>query len=45
MAANFKRVTLWARDVWQSLLHMRWQFRDLTFWSCAFHQHSHHQRW
>lgn len=26
-----KRVTL-ALDVWQSLLHMRWQFRDLTFW-------------
>nr|WP_233148988.1 AsmA2 domain-containing protein YhdP [Shimwellia pseudoproteus] len=26
-----KRVTL-ALDVWQSLLHMRWQFRDLTFY-------------
>ncbi len=25
------RVTL-ALDVWQSLLHARWQFRDLTFW-------------
>ena len=25
------RVTL-ALDVWQSLLHWRWQFRDLTFW-------------
>jgi uncharacterized protein YhdP len=28
---SVKRVTL-ALDVWQSLLHMRWQFRDLTFW-------------
>ncbi|MFP1929670.1 AsmA2 domain-containing protein YhdP [Lonsdalea quercina] len=26
-----KRVTL-ALDVWQSLLHLRWQFRDLTFY-------------
>lgn len=26
-----KRVTL-ALDVWQSLLHARWQFRDLTFY-------------
>ena len=25
------RVSL-ALDVWQSLLHWRWQFRDLTFW-------------
>ncbi|MFS2221349.1 AsmA2 domain-containing protein YhdP [Pantoea sp. B65] len=25
------RVTL-ALDIWQSLLHARWQFRDLTFW-------------
>ncbi|WP_075182947.1 AsmA2 domain-containing protein YhdP [Pantoea sp. 1.19] len=25
------RITL-ALDVWQSLLHARWQFRDLTFW-------------
>lgn len=25
------RITL-ALDVWQSLLHGRWQFRDLTFW-------------
>ncbi len=25
------RITL-ALDVWQSLLHWRWQFRDLTFW-------------
>lgn len=32
---SVKRVTL-ALDVWQSLLHMRWQFRDLTFWRCAF---------
>ncbi len=35
MQANGKldisRVTL-ALDVWQSLLHWRWQFRDLTFW-------------
>ncbi len=23
-------------DVWQSLLHMRWQFRDLTFWQLNF---------
>lgn len=28
---SVRRVTL-ALDVWQSLLHMRWQFRDLTFW-------------
>lgn len=28
---EIKRVTL-ALDVWQSLLHLRWQFRDLTFW-------------
>ncbi|RAT66968.1 hypothetical protein AU504_15020 [Lonsdalea populi] len=26
-----ERVTL-ALDVWQSLLHLRWQFRDLTFY-------------
>lgn len=32
---SVKRVIL-ALDVWQSLLHMRWQFRDLTFCSCAF---------
>lgn len=31
-----KRVTL-ALDVWQSLLHMRWQFRDLTFWQLQVH--------
>ena len=29
-----KRVTL-ALDIWQSLLHMRWQFRDLTFYQLA----------
>lgn len=28
---SVRRVTL-ALDVWQSLLHMRWQFRDLTFY-------------
>lgn len=28
---SIKRVTL-ALDVWQSLLHARWQFRDLTFY-------------
>ncbi|WP_173632523.1 AsmA2 domain-containing protein YhdP [Paramixta manurensis] len=28
---KIERVTL-ALDVWQSLLHARWQFRDLTFW-------------
>lgn len=28
---SIKRVTL-ALDIWQSLLHLRWQFRDLTFW-------------
>lgn len=28
---KIKRVTL-ALDVWQSLLHARWQFRELTFW-------------
>ena len=26
-----------ALDVWQSLLHMRWQFRDLTFWQLQVH--------
>lgn len=31
-----KRVTL-ALDVWQSLMHMRWQFRDLTFWQLQVH--------
>ncbi|QIU90653.1 AsmA2 domain-containing protein YhdP [Yokenella regensburgei] len=33
---SVKRVTL-ALDVWQSLLHMRWQFRDLTFWQLNIH--------
>lgn len=33
---SVKRVTL-ALDVWQSLLHMRWQFRDLTFWQLKIH--------
>ena len=33
---TIKRVTL-ALDVWQSLLHMRWQFRDLTFWQLQIH--------
>ena len=28
---TIKRINL-ALDVWQSLLHWRWQFRDLTFW-------------
>ena len=28
---DINRVTL-ALDVWQSLLHARWQFRELTFW-------------
>ncbi|HDD9842750.1 TPA: AsmA2 domain-containing protein YhdP [Escherichia coli] len=32
---SVKRVTL-ALDVWQSLLHMRWKFRDLTFWHLRF---------
>jgi uncharacterized protein (TIGR02099 family) len=32
---KIKRVTL-ALDVWQSLLHMRWQFRDLTFHQLQF---------
>lgn len=31
---SVKRVTL-ALDIWQSLLHMRWQFRDLTFYQLA----------
>ncbi|MGV3346097.1 AsmA2 domain-containing protein YhdP [Enterobacteriaceae bacterium LUAb1] len=30
------RLTL-ALDVWASLLHGRWQFRDLTFWQLHFH--------
>ncbi len=33
MAATSKSNALpSALDVWQSLLHLRWQFRDLTFW-------------
>ncbi|MDR9889715.1 AsmA2 domain-containing protein YhdP [Pseudenterobacter timonensis] len=32
---KIKRVTL-ALDVWQSLLHLRWQFRDLTFYQLQF---------
>lgn len=30
-SVEIKRVTL-ALDIWQSLLHARWQFRDLTFY-------------
>ena len=37
---SVKRVTL-ALDVWQSLLHMRWQFRDLTFWQLRFRTNTH----
>ncbi|MCS3433196.1 AsmA2 domain-containing protein YhdP [Klebsiella sp. BIGb0407] len=33
---SIKRVTL-ALDVWQSLLHARWQFRDLTFYQLQMH--------
>lgn len=32
---KIKRVTT-ALDVWQSLLHLRWQFRDLTFINFSF---------
>ncbi|MBI3311642.1 MAG: hypothetical protein HYZ77_10420, partial [Serratia liquefaciens] len=32
---HIERVTL-ALDVWQSLLHWRWQFRDLTFYQFQF---------
>ncbi|WP_288821462.1 AsmA2 domain-containing protein YhdP [uncultured Leclercia sp.] len=32
---KISRVTL-ALDVWQSLLHLRWQFRDLTFYQLKF---------
>ena len=32
---SIKRVTL-ALDIWQSLLHLRWQFRDLTFYQLHF---------
>lgn len=33
---SIKRVTL-ALDVWQSILHARWQFRDLTFYQLQMH--------
>lgn len=33
---KISRVTL-ALDVWQSLLHARWQFRQLTFWQLQLH--------
>ena len=33
---SIKRVTL-ALDIWQSLLHARWQFRDLTFYQLQMH--------
>ncbi|MDF7786676.1 AsmA2 domain-containing protein [Pantoea stewartii] len=32
---SIARITV-ALDVWQSLLHWRWQFRDLTFWQLHF---------
>jgi uncharacterized protein (TIGR02099 family) len=32
---KISRVTL-ALDIWQSLLHLRWQFRDLTFYQLKF---------
>ena len=32
---KINRVTL-ALDVWQSLLHLRWQFRDLTFYQLQY---------
>ncbi|NDJ56155.1 AsmA2 domain-containing protein [Enterobacteriaceae bacterium 4M9] len=31
-----RRITL-ALDIWQSLLHLRWQFRDLTFYQLRMH--------
>ncbi|QOI57401.1 AsmA2 domain-containing protein YhdP [Rouxiella badensis] len=31
-SSKVERITL-ALDVWQSLLHLRWQFRDLTFYN------------
>ncbi|WP_411705207.1 AsmA2 domain-containing protein YhdP [Edaphovirga cremea] len=34
-----QRITL-ALDVWQSLLHMRWQFRDLTFYNLQLDMHT-----
>ena len=33
---SIERVTL-ALDIWQSLLHLRWQFRDLTFYHFQVH--------
>ena len=33
---SIKRATM-ALDVWQSLLHLRWQFRELTFWQLRVH--------
>lgn len=33
---KISRVTL-ALDIWQSLLHARWQFRNLTFWQLQLH--------
>lgn len=32
---SIARITV-ALDIWQSLLHWRWQFRDLTFWQLHF---------
>ncbi len=40
---SVKRVTL-ALDVWQSLLHMRWQFRNLTFYQLVAHTNTPLQR-
>ncbi|MGY5955205.1 AsmA2 domain-containing protein YhdP [Kosakonia sp. BK9b] len=40
---SIKRVTL-ALDVWQSLLHLRWQFRNLTFWQLTAHSNTPLQR-
>ncbi|MFE4113248.1 AsmA2 domain-containing protein YhdP [Kosakonia sp. YIM B13611] len=40
---SVKRVTL-ALDVWQSMLHMRWQFRNLTFYQLVAHSNTPLQR-
>ncbi|WLI76772.1 AsmA2 domain-containing protein YhdP [Kosakonia sp. H02] len=40
---SVKRLTL-ALDVWQSLLHLRWQFRDLTFYQLVAHSNTPLQR-
>ncbi|MEO3741041.1 AsmA2 domain-containing protein YhdP [Enterobacter sp. AG5470] len=40
---SIKRVTL-ALDIWQSLLHLRWQFRNLTFWQLVAHTNTPLQR-